>query len=181
MDSNIKKLLQKRTYEKKRKPKFRRVQGNQFDKLAKKSWRKPRGSGNKVRLLRRGKPKRISCGYRSPKKVRGLQKLGLLEKIVVSVEDLENIDKKKVQAKILRTLGGRKRIILLKKAKELKLTFSNVKNIDEAIKKIEEKLKTSSKKKTLKKQEKTKKLEESKKSKKKTPAKKVSESSEDKK
>jgi large subunit ribosomal protein L32e len=130
-------LLKVRNVMKKKKPTFRRQQSNQFAKFKNSdSWRKPKGHQSKMRLRRKGHRAMPSVGYKSPKAVRGLNRNGFKEVLVYNVFDLENVDNKTSQAVIARTVGGKKRLDILKKGQELKISFANVFDIDEKIKSL---------------------------------------------
>lgn len=75
-----------------------------------------------------------TVGYGSPKAVKGLNKFGFEEVIVFNKEDLSSIDAKTQTVVISKTVGARKRLEILNAAKEKKLSVSNFKNIDDAIK-----------------------------------------------
>ncbi len=130
-----------------RKPTFTRAQTNQYAKLAKSGWRAGKGMGNKVRRRWKGHHKQPSVGYGSPSQARGLNHHGLREVKVVSVADLAKIKVKEEAALLPSTLGGRKRLVILAEAKKKGIWVANVKNIDEAIKKLT-KTKSDSKKET---------------------------------
>ena len=128
------KLLKVRSTLKNRKPTYRRVQAHQFAKLNHETkWRKPKGMGNKVRRGRRGKPSMPEVGFSSPKSVRGLNKKGFREVIVGNAADLAKIDVKEEVAVIGRTVGGRKKIEILAKAKELKVTVTGHKDLESSV------------------------------------------------
>lgn len=132
-----KEALKVRATIKKRKPTYKRVQAHQFAKLRNDTkWRKPKGMGNKVRRNRRGKPSMPEVGFKSPKLVRGLNKAGLSEIIVNNLSDLTKINSKTQVAVIGSTVGSRKKLDILNKAKELKLNISNVKSIEDSIKSL---------------------------------------------
>lgn len=130
------KLLDIRKQVKKRKPTYKRVQSNQFAKLREVKWRRPKGMGNKVRRGRRGQASMPEVGYGSPKAVRGLNRNGLKEVLVYKVSDLENIDTKTDAAVIAKTVGGRKRLDIIKAAKDKNIAIANVKDLDAQIKKL---------------------------------------------
>ncbi len=129
----VEKLLKVRSAVKKRKPTYKRVQSHQFAKLSEVKWRRPKGLGNKVRRGRRGKPSMPQVGYKSPKLVRGLHKSGLREVIVNNLEDMKKINLKEQIAVIGAKVGAKKRLELLSYAKEKKISFVNIKDIDKAI------------------------------------------------
>ena len=156
----VEKLLKVRSAVKKRKPTYKRVQSHQFAKLSEVKWRRPKGLGNKVRRGRRGKPSMPQVGYKSPKLVRGLHKSGLREVIVNNLEDMKKINLKEQIAVIGAKVGAKKRLELLSYAKEKKISFVNIKDIDKAIEQNTKK-KKEVKKKEIKKDSKPK-TEESK-------------------
>lgn len=130
---------------KSKKPKFRR-QDIALKRLSEK-WVRPKGLDSKRRLRKDGHQKRPSIGYSSPKSVRGLTSEGLVPILVNNVEDLNKVTKNH-SAIIGRTVGTKKRITIVNKAKELKIAISNI-NTEELLKKAEEK-KKQEKKKTVK-------------------------------
>lgn len=129
-------------------------------------WRAPRGNQSKIRLKRRGKVSHPGPGVASPKEVRGLTRLGLRPVEVENNKQLEALDPK-TEAAVIKRVGQKKRIELLKKATERKITVLNYKKPEEAIKQAEEKMK--------KKREAKKKKAETKKEKKEKAAKKTEE------
>ena len=72
----MKELLALRKKLKKKKPKFYSQEYHKKIRLGKR-WRKPRGTDSKVRLKLKGHVNRVSVGYGSPRKVRGLTRDGL--------------------------------------------------------------------------------------------------------
>ncbi len=157
----VEKLLKHRSDVKKRKPNFRRQQINQYAKFARsKSWKRPKGHQAKMRLHRRGHRAMPSVGYGSPKLVRGFNKLGFKEVVVCNMQDLLRIDAKTETVVISRTVGNRKRLEMLKHAKENKIKIVNVSDVE---KKINEITKVKSEKKAESLDKKNKKAESSKK------------------
>lgn len=140
----VEKLLKFRSEVKKRKPTFRRQQSNQFAKFKNDDrWRRPKGYQSKMRLKEAGHRRMPATGYKSPRLVRGLNRDGFKEVLVYNVADLMKIDSKTEIAIIARTVGGRKSLDILNKAKELNMSFGNVFGID---KRISELTKTPKKK-----------------------------------
>lgn len=136
MDPHISELLKI----KKKKPKFI-MQDAHKKKGLKKKWKKPRGSDSKMRYGIRGYRSRISIGYRTPKVIFGLNKDGLKEILVKSLNDLDKIKKDSEIAIISRKVGAKKKIEIIKQAKNKSIKIINIKDGDAYIKKIEEKIK----------------------------------------
>lgn len=163
-----KELLSLRNAAKARKPKFIRQDAHKKARL-KKCWRKPKGLQSKMRYKRPGYRKSISVGYGSPCAVSGLTREGLVPVIVNSMKDLIKIEEGQ-GAVISRTLGQKKKVEILKKAKDLSIKVTNIKDIDAYLKLVEEKINKKkeekqkvTKEKEKKKAEKEKKAEEKKK------------------
>lgn len=157
----IKELLEIRKQIKSRKPDFVRQDVHKQKKLGRK-WRRPKGLHSKIRLNLKGRGKNVSAGYRSPKNVRHLHKSGLWQCIIKSSRDFEGLDAKKSCLIISSSLGNRKRVIILKQAKERGFNVLNIKNPDEYVKKIEDimVLKRKAKKEKKEKETKTEKKKE---------------------
>ncbi|RLG42490.1 MAG: 50S ribosomal protein L32e [Thermoproteota archaeon] len=112
---------------KKKKPRFLNV-GRYLHGHGLTSWRRPRGIDNKQRIRKKGQPKVPSIGYKNPEKIRGLHPTGLIPKVVHSISELERIPenvKDRVIIYIGRTVGKRKRSLLIKRAKELGFKIIN--------------------------------------------------------
>lgn len=115
-------------------------------------WRRPRGMHNKVRLKKKGHMHKVSIGYGTKKEFKNFYNSTIDYKLVNNLNDLDNIDKKYIM--ISRSIGLRKRIEILKKAKELKLNVIKVKDIDAFLKNIQDKLSEIKQNKEKKKQKK---------------------------
>ncbi len=112
---------------KKKKPRFLNA-GRYLHGHGLTSWRRPRGIDSKQRVRKKGQPKMPSIGYKSPEKIRGLHPTGLKLLIVHSTSDLERIPeemKDKVIVYVGRTVGRKKRLLILEKAKELGIKVGN--------------------------------------------------------
>jgi len=122
--SERKKLVRMRNALRSRKPRFIRQESWRY-KRVKPSWRRPRGKTSKMRLEQRGWPKTVAVGYKVAKKVRGLHPSGFREILIHRLEDLEKIDAKAEVARIAATVGERKRIAILERAKVLNIRILN--------------------------------------------------------
>jgi large subunit ribosomal protein L32e len=107
-----------------KKPKFLR-QGTTYLKKIEKKWRKPKGTQSKLKLKEKAKGRMPSIGYGAPKNLRGMHPSGFKEVFIMNIKDLEKIDKEREAGRISGTIGKRKRIILLEKAKELQIKILN--------------------------------------------------------
>jgi len=114
-------------------PKLVRQESWRYNRV-KESWRRPRGVTNKTRRRKRGWPKRVSVGYKTPNELRHLHPSGLREVRVDRVEDLERLDAKVCVARISHTVGEKKRVTIIDRAKELQIRIVNpgVKGKEEA-------------------------------------------------
>jgi large subunit ribosomal protein L32e len=101
-------------------------------KRLKKIWRKPKGLQSKLRLNKRGHAKTPSQGHRSPKKIRLNRKINL----IYNLKDLENIK----EGTIASSVGIKKRVEILNKAKKVGIPITNVKEIDRFLKDVESRL-----------------------------------------
>lgn len=118
--------------------KFLRRIWSRHSKLGKKRkkkqvWRRPKGRDNKMREKRRGYPATVSQGYRKKRNERGKIK-DKIPKIVNNLRDLEKIKNENVV--IIGKVGRKKKIEIVKKAKEMKLQIYNLK-IKKLLKKTE--------------------------------------------
>ena len=126
--------------------KFLRRDWKRHSKLGKKrkkkqTWRRPTGRDNKMRERRKGYPKTVEIGYKN--------KDSRVEEIhIYNLDDFKKIGKE--NKVFIGKVGKKKRMEILGKAKEMKITFENM-NINKILKKL----------KPIKKQ--TKKVEEGKK------------------
>ena len=94
-----------------------------------------------MRLCFSGHRKLVGDGYRSPVSVKGLDRNGLRAVLVANIKELDKINKETECITIKKAVGLRKKIELLKKAKELSLSVSNIKDISVFLAEIEKKLK----------------------------------------
>ncbi len=120
-----------------KKPTFIRQDAHKIASLALK-WRAPKGQHSKMRKKLKGYRRQPSIGWSSPHEVRGLTPDGHQVILVCNERELLSA---KVPVTIAGTVGMHKRLLLLRKAKELKLRVLNVKDIDAYISHAEETLK----------------------------------------
>tara|TARA_Y100000310_G_scaffold342215_1_gene444348 strand:- start:2072 stop:2689 length:618 start_codon:yes stop_codon:yes gene_type:complete len=130
------KLLKLRNEKKAKKPTFVQQCSHKISKIASK-WRRPRGIQSKMRLKHKGKKKSPSLGYSSPRKVRGLNRIGLKEVLVQRVSDLEGFDSK-TQTVVVAHVGTKKRVEILSACVAKGYDVSNVKDIQGFIKEVKE-------------------------------------------
>ena len=126
--------------------KFLRRTSNRYSKLGKRRkkkqvWRKPTGRDNKMREKRRGYPAVVSIGH--------MKKNSKKKKLIIirNIKDLEKIEKNKTI--LLGKVGIKKKLEILKKAKEMKILVYGT-NIDKFLRKNEKKNKVVEDKKQLK-------------------------------
>lgn len=144
MEMTIERLLESRKELKERKPEFIRQDNPKRMKVNYK-WRKPKGIHSKIRHHFKGRRKMPSPGYKSPRKVKSLHSSGFKIINVASAGNLQEIKKENEGIVVAKNVGAKKRLEILKKAKELNVTVLNL-NADEQIKKIEDFINSKKKK-----------------------------------
>ncbi len=102
---------------------FRRQHGPEPRKSLGDKWRKPKGIDSKKRIERKDKGPVVKIGYRTPRVIRGIHPSGMPEVIVHNPSELEGLSG--VVVRIARTVGARKRAVIVEKAKELGLKVIN--------------------------------------------------------
>jgi large subunit ribosomal protein L32e len=117
-------LLRRKIRAKRKAPRFKR-QELWAQATLKDTWRRPKGRHSKMRVEERGRGKIPKPGYGSPAAVKGLNRHGFLELRVSNPKDLASLNPGTQSAVIASTVGGKKRLDILKKAQELGITVSN--------------------------------------------------------
>lgn len=115
---------EKRRKLKARIPKIVRQESWRYKRI-KENWRRPTGVSNKMRRRQRGWPKSVSIGYKTPNDLRHLHPSGLREMIVYRAADLDKLDPKTYVARIGHTVGEKKRVAILDRARELEINVVN--------------------------------------------------------
>ncbi len=106
-------------------PKFVKQNSHAKKRAQKVGWRKPRGIDSLQRKHVKSKGAIPRIGYSAPKSMRGLHPSGYEEIYVRTIYDLEKIDPTKQVARISATVGKRKKLMILKKADEMKIKVLN--------------------------------------------------------
>lgn len=159
----IKKDIQRRL------PRFTRQCSHKKKRLGP-GWRKPKGMHSKMRRQLRSRKRIVKIGYGTPRILKGFNRLGLKEKIINCLKDIEELDNKTECAVIASGVGLKNKIELVKEAIQKNIIIINVKKPEEFVKKAEEERKEKKeeskekkKAKEEKKKEREKKAEEKKK------------------
>lgn len=113
---------------KSKKPKFRRQDAHKISRISRTGYRRPRGIQSKMRLGIRGYARKTAVGFGSPLSVKFFDPSGLKPFIVNNLADLVKLDVKTEGAIISSTVGLKKKLTIVKKAEELKITIINVKD-----------------------------------------------------
>jgi large subunit ribosomal protein L32e len=117
-----KKAMKTRKKLKAKKPWFRVIEHNRHRFLRKK-YRKPRGIRNKIRLDKKSKPRAPNIGWRSPRDVRGFHPSGKAEMLISNLFELVGLEN--VVVRMASKTGKRKKLEIMKKAKEMGLRILN--------------------------------------------------------
>ena len=137
---------------KRKKPVFRR-QDSHKKKRINPRWRAARGLQSKIRLAKKGYMKKPKTGYGSNSSIKGKTKESLMPIEITKKEELTQI--KKGEVVIIKNIGLKKRIDIVKEAIKLKITLLNIKDPLAFLKKVEDEIKQkkeAKKKKTAKKE-----------------------------
>jgi large subunit ribosomal protein L32e len=88
-------------------------------------WRKPRGVHSKLRRKEKGKGFHPNVGWGAPRILKWLHPSGLKEFLVSNAKQLEKINPEKEAVRISHSVGKKKRMVILKKADEMKIRVLN--------------------------------------------------------
>lgn len=106
---------------------FKRTDYMRHLKLGKKrgkvKWRRAKGVHSKIRRKRMGYPLKPEVGYRTPQVLFGLVK-GKMPVLVHNIRELSALTSANIA--ILARIGAKKKLILIKKADEMKIPIANV-------------------------------------------------------
>lgn len=138
-------------------PEFKSHNVNQRNRLKNKSWRKPKGLHSKIRKRKKYRQHLVEPGFGIPKKLKFFHPSGFKEVLVSNLNELRDVDKSFI-VRVKKTVGIKKRLMLLEEAKKLGLKIINA---DEKVMKEKiHKLRELRKERSLKKDELKKKREE---------------------
>jgi large subunit ribosomal protein L32e len=125
----IKELLEKRKGLKRKKPEFVYQDAHKKVRIPWK-WRRPRGSGSKMRIGMKGYRRPLEVGWGSPKSVEGLDRNGLMPAVVHNTAELAKLDPKKDIVVIASSVGTKKKITIIEQAAKKGLKISNFKDAE---------------------------------------------------
>ena len=123
---------------KRSKPVFKRQDANKRKKVSD-SYRKPKGYTSHAKMHMRGRIKPRSMGYRSPKKVRGLNSAGKKVVMINSINDLKSV-KKGFVGVLSSKISSKKKYEMAKLIVKEKTEISNF-NAEKFVEKIDASLK----------------------------------------
>ena len=132
-------LLEIRRRKKAKKPDFIKQDAHKKKRVSVK-WRKPRGMDSKMRQHFRGYRTSISKGWKSPAEVRGLHPSGLMPVRISAPSQLDSMDPKKDGVMLGSTVGKKKRMDIIRKAKEKGLRILNIKDAEAYVKSVQDDL-----------------------------------------
>jgi len=124
LDPESLRLLNVRKKQKAKKPNFVQTDLHKKKRL-KNYWRRPKGLHNKKRRYILGKSGMARVGYGSPVAVKGLHPSGFQDMLMSRVQDLDELDPSTQAVRIARTVGQRKRMEIVNKARSLGLKILN--------------------------------------------------------
>lgn len=131
-------LLELRRQLKEKKPHFLRQDAHKKSRLGDK-WRKPQGTGSKMKVGLKSYRRTPNVGWGSPKAVYALHPSGLEQVYVSSAADLDSINPKVQGGLVKSSVGQKKRLEIAKAALGKGITLLNIKDPHKYIAEIEAK------------------------------------------
>ena len=123
---SLRKVSLKKLKLKRKKPEFLRWLWWKFIKFQNNlKWKRPRGKDNKMRLKLKGYPPLASISYSLPSELKFLHPSGLVPITIASATELERLDPSKHIVYISSKVGLKKRIELIRLAKEKGFKVAN--------------------------------------------------------
>uniref|UniRef100_A0A7S4J0L0 60S ribosomal protein L32 n=1 Tax=Odontella aurita TaxID=265563 RepID=A0A7S4J0L0_9STRA len=121
------KPINTKTVVKKRTKKFFRHQSDQFKRISRSSWRKPKGIDGRVRRRFKGAIPMPSIGYGSDKKTRNIHPNGFKSVVVSNVGELEMLmmHNRTYAATIAHSVSSRVRRSIVERAEQLAIGVTN--------------------------------------------------------
>ena len=125
LDDATKEALATRAAQKKKQPAFRRQEWFRYKRLSRTGWKKPRGDDSSQRKNRKYRSPMVRVGYGKIADARGLHPSGFEEVRINTPKEIENVDPKTQAIRIARTVGDKKREIIVQKADEMGIRVFN--------------------------------------------------------
>ena len=125
LDDETKAALTMRAEQARRQPTFRRQEWFRYQRLARTTWRRPKGLQSKQRLNKKYRSPMVRIGHRKVAAARGLHPSGFREVMVHNPTDLESIEPATEAARVGGTVGGRKREQIYARADDLGIRVLN--------------------------------------------------------
>lgn len=160
----MERLLELRKEMNAKRPSFSRSNQHKRKRVARSSWRAPKGSHNKEKLGKAGKKPVVKKGYRGPAAVRGLSHEGKLPVLVHNMSELLALDPK-AQCALVARVGMKKKLEMLNACKEKGIPVFDIK-LDAALERMNKRLEENKKKREAVKKKQESKVKEKKESKK---------------
>lgn len=130
--SVIERALALRRRLKSKKPKFRCQESWRYKRVSE-VWRKPNGIDSKMRRKKKGWPKSVEVGYRGPRAARGLHPSGYAEVLIRTVDDVDKVEPETQAIRIAHTIGARKRIEIMARARESGVHILNPREVEKPL------------------------------------------------
>jgi large subunit ribosomal protein L32e len=123
-ENRLKELVARRQQFSEKRPAFVRQESWRYVRIHP-EWRKPKGVDSKMRRQDKGWPALVRIGHRGPANSRGLHPSGHYEVLVQRPDDLEGLVPGRDTARIGKTVGAKKRDLILERATELGIRVLN--------------------------------------------------------